>query len=186
MPMAARRWAVTSSRSSSPVPPGPFHSRQLPVHVTPNKGLHDGDTVTVTASGFAARRDGLRRRVRRKRRQGRRRRMCLNTSSFLNGTDLTADAHGNVTATYAIKRHITTPKNGPLDCATSNVDPDAYDAGSPPIRLGRASPHRATSAASSWWPTSTTHQQSGGTPFSFEGAKFRRLPWQVDASRPRP
>lgn len=113
-----------------PLPePGPFHSKQLPVHVTPNKGLHDGDTVTVTASGFmsgasvaiiecngSAVISGSE--------------ACdLNTSTFLNGRSLTADALGNVTTTYAITQHITTPKDGPLDCATSNVDPDAYNAG---------------------------------------------------------
>ena len=164
-----------------PVPPGPFRSKQLPVRVTPNKGLHDGDTVTVTASGFApgatlsiVECDGSAVKVGDD--------ACdLGTSSFINGTDLTADAHGNLTATYAIKRHITTPKNGPLDCATSNVDPDAYNAGV------AADPSRAGITAPGYFSCIIVvadigdYQQSGGTPFAFEGAKFRRLPWQVDA-----
>lgn len=160
--------------------PGSFHSKRLPVQVTPNKGLHDGDTVTVTASGFApgasvaiiecnssAVADGID--------------ACdVNTSTLLKGTDVIADAQGNVTATYAITQHISTPKDGPLDCATSNVDPDAYNAGI------AADPSRASITAPGYFTCmivvadTSDYQQSGGTPFAFEGAKFRRLPWQVD------
>lgn len=166
-----------------PLPEGPFHSKQHPVTVTPNKDLHVGDTVTVTASGFvpgtsvsivecnstavsagAAACD-------------------LGTSSFLNGADLTVDAQGNVTSTYVIKRHITTPKDGALDCATSNIDPDAYAAGI------AADPSRAPTTAPGYFSCIivvadiSNYQESGGALFSFTGAKFRRLPWEID---PRP
>jgi hypothetical protein len=170
-----------------PIPPeGPFRSKQHPVTVKPNKDLHDGDTVTVTASGFepgasvsivecngsavtvgAAACD-------------------LNTSSFLDGTDLTVDAQGNVSATYAITRHITTPKDGPLDCATSNVNPDAYAAGV------AADPSRAPITAPGYFSCVivvadiSDYTESGGAAFAFAGAKFRRLPWEVEPRRAAP
>lgn len=170
----------------SSVEPGPFHSKQLPVQVTPHKGLHDGDTVTVTGSGFtpgssvaiiecngSAATIGLE--------------ACdINTSTFLGGTEITADAQGNATATYAIKQHISTPDDGPLDCATSNVDPDAYLAGV------AADPSRGPITAPGYFSCMivmadiSDYEFSGGSPISFAGATFRRLPWQTDQPEASP
>ncbi len=161
-------------------PGGPFHSKRLPVQVTPNKGLHDGDTVTVTASGFepgatvaiiecngSAVNVGIE--------------ACdIDTSTFINGPDITADAQGNVTATYAITRNINTPQDGPLDCATGNVDPDAYLAGI------AADPSRANLTDAGYFSCTVVvadvedYTQSGGSPIAFEGAIFRRLPWEIE------
>ena len=157
----------------------PFHSKRLPVKATPHKGLHAGDTVTVTASGFqpgaplaivecsstaTTKGSGS----------------CdLGTSTFLNGQDLTADASGKLTATYKISRHITTPNDGALDCARGNIDPDAYDAAI------AADPGRADTRLSGYFTCMVIvadvndYQQSGGDPIAFAGASFKPLPWQT-------
>lgn len=162
-----------------PGPQGPFRSKRLPVTVTPHKGLHDGASVTVTASGFepgaalsivecnsvAATKGAA---------------ACdLDTSTALSGRELTADAHGNLTATYKISQHITTPDDGPLDCAKGNVDPDAYDAAI------AADPDRANTALPGYFTCTVVvadigdYQQSGGDPIAFAGASFKPLPWQT-------
>lgn len=161
----------------TPVPIGPFHSERLPVSVSPHTGLNEGDTVTVSASGFKpganlsivectndAATEGID--------------ACdIGTSSFLNGQNLTADAQGRVTATYRISRHISTGSHGDIDCAKGNVDPDAYD------KALAEDPSRAVAQQAGYFTCIVVvadiadYSQSGADPIAFAGASFKPLPW---------
>ena len=100
-------------------------SRRLPVTVTPNTGLHDGQTVIVHGSGFprgtqvavvvctiAAGSVGVS--------------ACdISTSSFMAGNGAVASSDGEVTVSYKMQRFITVGGTT-VDCQTGNVDPRLY------------------------------------------------------------
>ncbi|HET8931282.1 MAG TPA: neocarzinostatin apoprotein domain-containing protein [Acidimicrobiales bacterium] len=167
-----------------PIPNEPFHSVRHPVTVTPNKGLGDGDTVTVTASGYRPGAEiviiecagqaltvgaGA----------------CdFDTSSVIRGHMVSADAKGNVSATYEIERYLQTDE-GSFDCAKGNVDPDAYTQGI------AADPTRNSTLDGGGYFSCivaiadlTDYSESGGSPIAFEGAQFKKLPWEHDAPAP--
>lgn len=167
-----------------PIPNEPFHSVRHPVTVTPHKGLRDGDTVTVTASGFRpgaeiaivectgkALAEGAA--------------ACdLDTSSVMRGQTISADANGNVSATYEIERYLQTDE-GSFDCRDGNVNPDAYTQGI------AADPTRNSTLDGGGYFSCivavadlTDYSESGGTPIAFEGAQFKKLPWEHDAPAP--
>ena len=161
-------------------PPGPFSSAQNPVTVTPHKGLGDGATVTVTASGFqpgasvavvectgSVFTDGAR--------------ACdVDTSTVMAGESVVADAHGRVSTTYTIERFIETV-DGSFDCAEGNIDPDAYARGI------AVDPSRSAVLGADGYFTCVIavadlgdYADSGATPIAFDGARFERLPWERD------
>lgn len=164
-------------------PETPFVSDRLPVTITPNKGLHDGQVVTVTASGFTpganvsliqctgtALAQGI---------GG-----CdLDTSTFLEGTTITADAQGRVSATFTIRRFLEINGNR-VDCASGNIDPDAWTAGI------AQDPARETSLQDQGYFSClvgvadlSNYRHSGGAPIAFDGAVFKPLPWESQAPR---
>lgn len=169
-----------------PIPDEPFVSARHPVTVTPHKGLHDGDTVTVTASGFRpgasiaivectgkALAEGAS--------------ACdIDTSTLVNGRSITADGNGKVAATYEVERFLQTDE-GSVDCAKGNVDPDAYAQGI------AADPSRFTTLEGGGYFSCIVavadlddYSESGGAPIAFEGAQFKKLPWEHDAPGPAP
>ena len=100
-------------------------SRRLPITVTPDSGIADGQTVTITGSHFpvgksvaavvctiAAGSKGVD--------------ACdIQTSSFMAGTNTTVDAAGNFTISYVMHRHIVVAGKN-VDCGAGNVDPAVY------------------------------------------------------------
>jgi len=165
-----------------PVPPvPPFSSVRHPVTVTPHRGLHDGDTVTVTATGYrpgasiaiveclgAALDEGAG--------------ACdLDTSTVMRGQTVTADAQGNVSATYEIERNLHIGDSS-FDCRNGNIDPDEYVEGI------AADPSRVSTLQGGDYTTCivavadlSDYSESGGTPIAFDGARFKKLPWEHDA-----
>jgi hypothetical protein len=83
------------------------------VGVSPNTALHDGDSVTVTASGFSPN-------------AGLAILECTNGFASVNDCDLTtasfpvADNNGNLSASYNVFRVISTPNTPSTDCAPAN------------------------------------------------------------------
>lgn len=161
------------------VPPeGPFTSARHPVTITPHKGLHDNDTVTVTASGFrpgadiaivectgTALSEGAS--------------ACdIDTSTVIAGQQVTADAAGNVSATYTVRRNIRTG-DGAFDCRNGNVDPDAYAAGVA-VDPTRDAALRGGGYSSCIIAVAdlSDYSESGGMPIAFAGATFKPLPWE--------
>ena len=180
---------ATGGSQIAVVPPvlgGPFHSERLPVSVSPHTELSDGDTVTVTASGFEpganlvivectddAVTDGID--------------ACdVSTSSFLNGQNLAADAQGRVTATYHIRRRISTTNHGDVDCAEGNVDPDAFD------EALAEDPSRAVDQLPGYFTCMVVvadiadYNQSGADLIAFVGASCKPLPWTRAPTTPTP
>ena len=166
-------------------PPAPFQSSGLPVTITPDTGLTDGEQVHVTASGFPA---GAQVAIVE----------CiggamtagaadcdLNTSTFLNGTTITADAQGNVSADYTIRRSIDGP-NGPVDCAQGNIDPSAY------ANWITTHPSGISELAGKGYFSCVVavadiadYQTSGGAPIAFAGARFKALPEPAPEPAPK-
>jgi hypothetical protein len=83
------------------------------VSVTPNLNLHDGDTVSVSASGFTANASLVVLE-------------CNPTATTPDDCDvstaqfLQADSSGSLTTDYSVFRIITTNTNGTIDCAPTN------------------------------------------------------------------
>ena len=94
-------------------------SIQLPVTVEPNVDLSDGDTVTATQRWVRPRRAGRHRPVRAR---GRRRGAASNGPASTAATSATvqyadADADGVAAGTFKVRRVLTTPATGTVDCA---------------------------------------------------------------------
>ena len=173
-------------------PTGPVRSKRLPVRATPHKGLHNGQQVAVSGSGFtpghpvavlecsltvnthsigACDVSGL---------VGAASRLAVGSVGIA-----VADAHGNVSTAITLKQHFTTLDGKRLDCAKGNIDPDAFDAGV------AAKPSRAVvmpgyfSCAVSLMDISD-FSQSGADPVAFAGEHFKSLPWATPPAAPTP
>jgi cell division septation protein DedD len=152
-------------------------SRRLPVTVTPASGIVDGQTVTITGSGFpvgksvaavvctiAAGSQGVA--------------ACdVSTSSFMAGTTTIVDRDGRFTIRYPMHRRILVGGQT-VDCATGNVDPDAYHQAvlqfGPMVRITTPGAFSCLVAVGAI----DDYDQSGGALVAFAGETF--VPFEVD------
>lgn len=102
-------------------PMGPHDGKdsiQLPVDAVPDVGLHDGDEVTVSASGFVPGESvGLVQCAREAGGPTPETRGGADGCYISQYTNLTADDQGAATGTYRVRRILTTPLTGTVDCA---------------------------------------------------------------------
>ena len=93
-------------------------SIRLPLTAEPSTGLHDGDLVTVRGEGFVPGESvGLVQCAREAGGPTPEVRGGVDGCNISNYTDVTADADGVATGTYAVHRVLTTPMTGTVDCA---------------------------------------------------------------------
>jgi len=91
-------------------------SMQLPVTASPDRGVVDGDIVTVTGSGFAP---GETVGIVQCAVEARDLRAGVDACDIARPTPVTADADGVATGTFRVSRILTTPLTGTIDCASS-------------------------------------------------------------------
>lgn len=96
-------------------------SIQLPLTVTPSaEGLHDGDTVTVSAPGFAPGESvGLVQCAQEAGGETREQRGGIDACDISPYTSITADENGVAVGEYQVQRILTTPLTGTVDCASA-------------------------------------------------------------------
>ncbi|MCU1453401.1 MAG: hypothetical protein JWN46_1547 [Acidimicrobiales bacterium] len=169
---------------------GPFHSARLPVTVTPDSGLHDGQQVAVTATGLAKGAavetlicdgrfltDGfgacdfggttLR--------QLRRRISAAGSAWHVRGRGL--DASGRYTGTIDVVQTIVQDDSGAsFDCRNGNVDPVAFAKLSAQAQADVLKPGSGYRTCVVVVDDSNRDAQSGLAPIAFAGAVFKELP----------
>lgn len=169
--IAVSTWPSSSSSTPHPSPPpaqiapgAPTDGKdslRLPVTITPNRDLVDGQVVMISGSGFpaaveiafatctnASEQHGID--------------TCdLSTSTYMQGRKIVTNDDGTFSESYTVRRYLTVAGQ-PVDCGQGNIDPDAPTVTTIPgdftcvIGAGVLS----------------NYDISGGGPVSFEGAEF--------------
>jgi hypothetical protein len=165
----------TSNTMPTAIAPGAAYdgkqSKRLPVRVTPDTNIVDGQVVTVSGSGFPANADIAVI-------------MCTNaaqtfgvdacdimTSTGVSGVRNVTNSDGVLQVQYTVHRYITIAGQQ-VDCAKGNIDPAEYqqvlDTDGPFSSTTMPGGFSCIIAAA----VLADHDQSGGWPIAFEGAQI--------------
>jgi hypothetical protein len=152
-------------------------SHRLPITVTPDDGLIDGQSVTITGSGFP-RGKSVAAVVCTIDAGSKGADACdISTSSFMAGTTTIVDSDGRFSLTYKVHRRIDVGGKT-IDCATGNVDPHAYHQSvvefGPFVRISTPGAFACLIGVGAI----DNYDQSGGVLVAFAGETY--LPFDVD------
>lgn len=165
--------AVSMSSSSSPettppptqiAPAAPTDGKaslRLPVTITPNRDLVDGQVVTISGTGFPANVDIAFATCTNASEQQGIDTCDLSTSTYMQGRKITTNRDGAFSEPYTVRRYLTVAGQ-PVDCGRGNLDPDATTVTTMPgdftCVMGAG--------------VLANYDISGGGPVAFAGAEF--------------
>jgi hypothetical protein len=169
--IAVGMWPSSSPSSPHPSPPpaqiapeAPTDGKaslRLPVTITPNRDLVDGQVITISGTGFPANVDIAFATCTNASEQHGIDTCDLSTSTYMQGRKIVTNSDGAFSEPYTVRRYLTVAGQ-PVDCGRGNIDPDATTV--------TTMPGDFTCVVGAG--VLTNYDISGGGPIAFAGAEF--------------